>query len=216
MVLFIGLLAASLWPTSSCPSTSWPHGETPGPLAGEPLGGPRPWVSLQGQSEISTLQQRLPDLPQQLLVETILATEPHNRMDGAPDGLFRSSATHLPAAGPPWLQEFWLAEQPRQGGVRLIAALPQAGHHLLGVPPQSGWKGKCRSSSCECRREASPARVGAGPDPADSASVPRRRPGEIRKRSIFFRKRGSAARFSPGGPFSDGGHQGGHLGRKDV
>ena len=48
------------------------------------MGGPRPRESLQAQSEICTLQQRLPDLPQQLLVETILATELHQRLDGAP------------------------------------------------------------------------------------------------------------------------------------
>ncbi len=48
------------------------------------MGGPRPRESLQAESEICTLQQRLPDLPQQLLVETILATELHQRLDGAP------------------------------------------------------------------------------------------------------------------------------------
>lgn len=92
------------------------------------------------RSKIRALKQWPADLAQQLLIEVILAAEPHNRMNGAPLGFAGGLAAHLPTAGPPLLQEFRPTEQPSQGGVGLIAALPEASEHLLGVAAAVGLK----------------------------------------------------------------------------
>ena len=84
-------------------------------------------------SQIRALQQGATKLSQQLLVQCILTTEPHDGIDRATLGLLCRHLAGLSSPRAPALQSFRISKHGLQGLVSLIATLPKACHHLLRV-----------------------------------------------------------------------------------